>query len=86
MSERSFPWRTSLFISVAINLLIVGAVAGAFGAGVRVERQTGNTPFPAPRALMAALPQDTRAVVRTELARSWAETRALRQSAKSASA
>jgi uncharacterized membrane protein len=61
--------------------LIIGAVAGAFGAGVRVERQTGNAPFPTPRALIAALPQDTRAMVRTELARSWAETRALRQQA-----
>lgn len=81
MSERTFPWRTLLFISVAINLLIVGAALGAFGAGVRLERQTSNTPFPAPRALMAALPQETRAAVRSELARTWMETRALRQHA-----
>jgi uncharacterized membrane protein len=81
MSERTFPWRTLLFISVAFNLLIVGAVAGAFGAGVRIERQATGAPFPAPRALMAALPEDTRAKMRGELARTWAETRALRQQA-----
>ena len=34
MSEGGFPWRTSLFVSVAINLLLIGAAVGAYGAGI----------------------------------------------------
>ncbi len=34
MSDSRFPWRTLLFVSVALNLLVVGAVAGAWSAGM----------------------------------------------------
>jgi uncharacterized membrane protein len=37
MSESRFPWRTLLFISLAVNLLVIGAVAGAVVSGVRVR-------------------------------------------------
>ena len=81
MSERTFPWRTLLFISVAINLLIVGVAVGAYGAGLRFERQGAGAPFAGPRSLLAALPQDARAKVRSQLEQTWAQTRALRQQA-----
>ena len=83
-----FPWRTLLFVSVALNLLAIGAVAGAFGAGVRIERQAPAGAvvdrMPGPRAFLAALPPDTRAKMRAELADSWAESRQARQAAMQA--
>lgn len=78
----AFPWRTLLFASVALNLLGVGAVAGALGAGVRVERQTPGAVvdrMPGPRAFLAALPVETRAKMREELADSWVESREARR-------
>jgi uncharacterized membrane protein len=81
MSEQSFPWRTLLFVSVALNLLAAGAVVGAIGAGVRVERAAETPQIPAPRVFIAALPQPTRAKMRVVLARTWAQTRDLRQQA-----
>lgn len=84
MSEGGFPWRTSLFVSVAINLLLIGAAVGAYGAGVRVERAAPGAAvdrMPGPRAFMAALPEATRQKVREDLAASWAQTRALREAA-----
>jgi len=86
MSERTFPWRTLLFVSVAINLLIAGAVVGGYASGVRIERvaPTAATRLPGPRAMMAVLPQETRAKVRDQVARTWAQTRTLRQQAAQA--
>jgi uncharacterized membrane protein len=81
MSDRTFPWRTLLFVSAAFNLLIIGAVIGAYGAGVRLQRETTATRFPAPREFMAALPPDARLNVRGELARTWTQTLPLRQQA-----
>lgn len=79
-----FPWRTTLFISLAANLLVIGAVAGAFGAGVRLQRDTPQAAvanMPGPRAFMAALPPEPRAKVRAELVRSWDQSRQLREQA-----
>ncbi|MFZ2030184.1 MAG: periplasmic heavy metal sensor [Vitreimonas sp.] len=86
MSERTFPWRTLLFVSVAVNLLIAGTAIGAYTSGVRIERAAPATAtrLPGPRAMMASLPQETRAKVRDQLARTWTETRALRQQAAQA--
>ena len=84
MSEQRFPWRTLLFLSVAANLLIVGAVAGALGAGVRLERQPPGAVvdrMPGPRAFLAALPPETRAKMRAELIESWDATRDARRAA-----
>jgi len=85
MSERRFPWRTLLFLSVAVNLLVLGAVAGAYGAGVRVERQAPAAAvvgrLPGPRAFLAALPPETRAKMRDQLASSLSEARSAREAA-----
>ena len=82
-----FPWRTALFVSLALNLLVIGAAAGAFGAGVRLQRDTPQAVvdrMPGPRAFMAALPPATRVKVRAELARSWDQSRQLREQAQQA--
>lgn len=84
MSEGTFPWRTLLLASVAINLLVLGAFVGAYASGVRLERPAAAGQLPGPRVLMAALPQTARAKVRDALARTWVETRALRQQAAQA--
>jgi uncharacterized membrane protein len=79
-----FPWRTLLFLSVALNLLVIGAVAGAWGAGVRVQREIGDAVvarMPGPRAFLNALPPETREIMRGELAESWTESRELRRAA-----
>jgi len=85
MSDTRFPWRTLLFISLALNLLIAGAVGGAFLSGARVERE-GSTGavverLPGPRAFLRALPEETRAVMRQKLADSWQTSRETRQAA-----
>lgn len=87
MSESRFPWRTLLFISLAVNLLIVGAVAGALGAGVRVQRDSPEATIarmPGVRAFVAAVPAEARAPIRRELLRSWQESREARQAAMQA--
>jgi uncharacterized membrane protein len=79
-----FPWRTLLFLSVALNLLVIGAIAGAWGAGVRVQREVGDAVvarMPGPRAFLQALPPETREIMRRELADSWTESRELRRAA-----
>jgi uncharacterized membrane protein len=79
-----FPWRTLLFLSVALNLLAIGAVAGAWGAGVRLQREVGDAVvarMPGPRAFLRALPPETREIMRRELADSWTESRELRRAA-----
>lgn len=84
MSDKPFPWRTLLFASLAANLLLVGGLAGAYAAGVRVQRETTQAivdRMPGPRAFMAALPPETRIKMRRELVRSWDETRDARRAA-----
>jgi len=78
------PWRTLLFLSVALNLLVIGAIAGAWGAGVRLQREVGDavvSRMPGPRAFLDALPPETREIMRRELADSWGESRELRREA-----
>lgn len=84
MSESRFPWRTLLFVSLAVNLLMIGAVAGAVIAGVRVQRENPEAlvaRMPGVRAFIAATPAEARSAVRRELVRSWQESRDARQSA-----
>lgn len=84
MSERRFPWRSLLFVSAAVNLLVLGAVVGALGAGVRIQREAPEAlveRIPGPRAFLTALPPETRAKVRQDLARSWVDSRTVRQAA-----
>ncbi|HVK80360.1 MAG TPA: periplasmic heavy metal sensor, partial [Verrucomicrobiae bacterium] len=87
MSEQRFPWRTLLFVSAAINLLVIGGIAGALASGARIERDDPEAivaRMPAPRAFMAALPPETRVKIRAELVNSWVETREARVEARNA--
>jgi uncharacterized membrane protein len=87
MSERRFPWRTLLFVSLAFNLLIVGAAIGAKAAGVRLEREeqaAGLQRAPAPRAFMRALSPQARTAVRADLVRAWFSSRDLRARSREA--
>ena len=64
--------------------MVVGAVAGAFGAGVRLQRENPQAVvdrLPGVRAFMAALPAEARVKVRQELVASWQESRDLRRAA-----
>jgi uncharacterized membrane protein len=87
MTETRFPWRTLLFASVALNLLLIGAAVGGYAAGVRVEREAPGAVvdrLPGPRAFIAALPAETRAKVRGEFESSWTQSREARTSARQA--
>lgn len=88
MSESRFPWRTLLFVSVALNLLVIGAVAGAWSAGVRVARQGDDRAAAASLAgsatFLRALPPETRELVREQLIATWAESRDVRLAARQA--
>ncbi|WP_395645302.1 periplasmic heavy metal sensor [Terricaulis sp.] len=81
----SFPWRTALLVSAGLNLLLIGGAAGAFGAGVRLQRpeqpQAVVERLPGPRAFMQALPEPTRTKVREDMAESWVQTRQRREAA-----
>ena len=85
MSDTRFPWRTLLFVSLALNVLLIGAAGGAWLSGARVEREPSDAAvverLPGPRAFLRALPPETRAVMRDELADSWRESRETRQAA-----
>jgi uncharacterized membrane protein len=91
MSERAFPVRTLLFVSLAVNLLAIGGIAGAFLSGARLQQPAPEPEptalverLPGPRAFMAALPPETRVKMRQELAASWRESRETRQAAAQA--
>lgn len=68
----NFPWRTALFVSLALNLVAVSAVVGAFASGARLERPGhhggGLARQMRPRAFMDALPVETRRALRRDLA------------------
>jgi|CXWL01.1.fsa_nt_gi uncharacterized membrane protein len=90
MSEGRFPVRTLLFISLALNILIVGAFAGAYFSGARFQRPSAEAPsdqalvqrLPGPRAFLAALPDEARADMRARFRATWGETRVLREEAR----
>lgn len=87
MSQSGFPWRTLLFVSLAVNVLAVGAIIGAYGAGVRLQREDPEAAvarMPGARAFMAALPPETRVKMRAALVESWGDSRAARRVAREA--
>jgi uncharacterized membrane protein len=88
MSERKFPVRTLLFVSLAINLLAAGAVAGAWFAGVRVARdappEATFARMPGARAFVRAMPDEVRPRMREEMAASVEESRSMREAARAA--
>lgn len=88
MSDSRFPWRTLLFASVALNLVVVGAVAGAWTSGVRLQREGDDravvSRLPGPSAFLRALPPEVRDTVRDDLASTWSQSREVRQAAMQA--
>lgn len=87
MSERSFPWRTVVFASLAVNLLLIGAVIGGYASGLRLERAAGphdrmDMRQPPRGGFLGALPDKERALVREDLRRSFLATRDLRAAAR----
>lgn len=84
----SLPWRIVLFVSLALNLLVLGGVVGAYAAGARLERVSeppaGAMQTGAPRTFMALLPADVRRQVRAELVRTWAQSGDIRAEAMAA--
>ncbi|MGE3143252.1 MAG: periplasmic heavy metal sensor, partial [Hyphomonadaceae bacterium] len=89
MSERAFPWRTALYVSLAANLLVIGAVVGAYAAGLRLEKpgprfEMAHGGGPGRGGFMRALPEAEREAIRAELRRSFEETRALREALRTA--
>lgn len=85
MTTGGFPWRTLFFVSLALNILVIGAIGGALGAGARLQRQEPDQAIvariPGVRAFIAAVPPEARPGLRRELGESWRETRALRRTA-----
>lgn len=90
MSERRFPWRTALFVSLGVNLLLVGGAVGAYTAGARFQRPAPPpaavevapaAPVAGQRMLLAAMPPEVRTRLREEMVQGAAETRALRENA-----
>ena len=77
-----------LFVSLAVNLLIVGAVAGGLFAGLHLARggpaAALGERIPGPRAFMAALPGEVRAQLRDDLIQGGTETREARAAARQA--
>jgi uncharacterized membrane protein len=69
-------WRTGFLLSLAVNILIIGALAGfALGGGLtRVRGGGAMAMLGQPRAVAAALPQDVRQALRRDLVQAWFET------------
>ena len=86
---KSFPWRTALFVSLALNLIVLSAAIGAYAAGARIERPgfggaEAISNFPGPRAFMTALPMPARREVRRDLVRTFFTARAEREESRNA--
>ena len=85
MSAGGFPWRTLFFVSLALNILVIGAIGGAIGAGARLQRQEPDEAvvarIPGVRAFIEAVPPEVQPELRSQLGESWGETRALRRAA-----
>lgn len=68
----NFPWRTALFISLALNIVIVSVAIGAFASGARLQRpapeSTTELRFSGQRAFLRALPPEDRRQLRRDIA------------------
>lgn len=90
----NFPWRTALFISLAVNLILISAAIGAFATGARLSRpaevqepvaaEALPSRLASTRAFMQALPPETRRTLRRELARELIAMREERNAAREA--
>lgn len=84
---KSFPWRTLLLVSAAVNLLLIGAIAGnrmsqQQNAIAKAEQAVGRTPNLRP--LLEALPPERAAELRRELAAVFLANRDKRAAARAA--
>lgn len=83
-----FPWRTALFVSIALNLVIVSAGIGALASGARLERPSadvqGAPRVPGARAFMRNLPPHARRQLRLDLAASVREIAPERRASRQA--
>jgi uncharacterized membrane protein len=85
MSEQRFPVRTLLFVSVAINLLLVGAAIGVAASGARLHRGVAPPGVgPGPRAFMGALPPEKAEDIRKRLTAAWQANAPERDAARAA--
>jgi len=78
LSTRAFPWRTALFISLALNLLVIGAVVGGAVAGIRLERTSAHDWHDrrghGRGGFLATLPEAERSAVRRSLRESFLQS------------
>jgi uncharacterized membrane protein len=86
----TFPWRTALFISLALNLVLISAAIGAYATGARLarpapERELGQR-IAGQWAFMQALPPETRRALRRELGRELIDMREERAALRTARA
>lgn len=80
--------RVLLFVSAALNVLLLGAVIGFFaGGGFQAQRSApAGVGLSSPRAVLATLPPDVRRDVRRNLARAWVRSREERLALRAAGA
>ncbi len=82
-----FPWRMALFISIALNLIVLSMAVGAYIAGARLQRPVAEQMHPqlprtpSSRAFMGALSPDARRAVRERLLQNGPALRAAREAA-----
>jgi uncharacterized membrane protein len=83
MSERRFPWRTTLFVSLAFNLLLVGLMVGALAAGARLRREAPGAAMSRAEfaQIVETLPAESRRVVRRAVVQGWFQSRDTRREA-----
>jgi uncharacterized membrane protein len=85
MSEQRFPLRTLLFVSVAINLVVIGAAIGVAVSGARLHRGVAPPGVgPGPRAFMGALPPEKVEEIRQRLTAAWQANAPERDAARAA--
>jgi uncharacterized membrane protein len=79
--------RTALFVSLAVNLLLVGVVGGAALSGFRQDRAVAEKAVaraPNMRALLDSLPPERAQAIRSDVVKTWREARDERRAARAA--
>jgi uncharacterized membrane protein len=87
MSVGGFPWKTLLFVSAALNVLIVGAVIGVGVSGARLQRPVPPSEADmtvGTKAFMGALPPEKAPEIRQKLTKAWTENGTERTAARDA--
>ena len=84
MSGSTFPTRTLLLISLAVNLLLVGAAVGVVVSGARLHRGAPGGAWTGPRAFLGALPNEHASKIRVQLEAAWGDSKGEREAARAA--